>query len=181
MEVLNTDAEGRLILGGCLVNPTLLTNSKCFFLDALSYAEDVYKPHTLIDVATLTGAISTALGTDALGAFTNSDELWLEMNDACNYSGDICWRMPLYETHRQALKSSDVADLKNIAGSPGASIGAAFLSHFVAMSRWIHLDIAGIDYFSSEKKGYITESMSGAPTRALIKFALNSLSQKKTE
>lgn len=115
-----------------------------------------------------------ALGTEAIGAFTTDDQLWNEIDVAGNYSGDICWRMPLFPAYKKGLEKSDVADLKNINGKPGASVAGLFLQHFTKTPRWLHLDIAGVDFFTSgEKKGYITEGMSGVPTRALIRLAQN--------
>jgi len=157
VEVDNTDAEGRLILG-----------------DALIYAESL-KPHTIVDVATLTGAIGMALGDVFAGAFTKDDKLWEEIKRAGEEAGEPFWRMPLTSAYGSGLKS-DVADLVNIAGpgaKGGASIAAAFLSHFVTKThRWVHLDIAGVMEASSAS-GYTTKGMTGKSMRTLVQFLAN--------
>eukprot|EP01113_Clastostelium_recurvatum_P010028 TRINITY_DN14906_c0_g1_i4.p1 TRINITY_DN14906_c0_g1~~TRINITY_DN14906_c0_g1_i4.p1 ORF type:complete len:532 (-),score=97.96 TRINITY_DN14906_c0_g1_i4:13-1608(-) len=154
VEVDNTDAEGRLILA-----------------DALVYAQE-FKPHTIVDVATLTGAIDVALGTAAMGAFTPDDALWYEMEAASKQSGERAWRMPLLPEYRKQINSK-VADIINSTPtrSAGACTAATFLKEFVHMDRWIHLDIAGVMH-SSEDSGYVTKGMTGRPVRTLINLAL---------
>jgi aminopeptidase len=156
VEVDNTDAEGRLILG-----------------DALVYG-DAMKPHTMIDVATLTGAIGMALGDVYAGAFTKDDKLWKEIKKAGDEVGEPFWRMPLSPAYATGLKSN-VADLVNIAGhgaKGGASIAAAFLSHFVKHTqRWVHLDIAGV--MESSGSSYTVKGMTGKSMRALVEFLTN--------
>lgn len=125
VEVLNTDAEGRLILA-----------------DALSYAVE-QKPARVLDLATLTGACMVALGTRVAGLFSNHDQFAAEVQDASRRSGERTWRMPLDPDYKDLLKSQ-VADLKNVGGKWGGAITAAkFLEEFVAETPWVHLDIAG--------------------------------------
>jgi leucyl aminopeptidase len=127
VEILNTDAEGRLVLG-----------------DVLTYAQQTYRPKAIIDLATLTGAILVALASEYAGMFTEDDQLAASLMDAAAASGDPLWRMPLGDAHRDMIKS-DVADMKNIGGRDGgSSSAAAFLSRFVEKGvSWAHLDIAG--------------------------------------
>lgn len=125
IEVLNTDAEGRLILA-----------------DALTYA-DKYKPAAVVDVATLTGACVIALGHHLSGLMSTSDKLAAELTKAGVAAGDGCWRLPLGAPYKALLKS-DYADVANIGGRVGGTITAAcFLSHFTGCNEWAHLDIAG--------------------------------------
>jgi leucyl aminopeptidase len=132
VEVLNTDAEGRLILA-----------------DALAYAVE-QKPARILDLATLTGACVVALGTRIAGLFANDDAFAGELLLACKVTGERAWRMPLDDDFDDALKSS-VADLKNIGGRWGGAITAAkFLQRFVANTPWVHLDIAGPSWAESD-------------------------------
>ena len=134
VEILNTDAEGRLIL-----------------IDAISYVIKEYKPETLIDIATLTGACVVALGEKIAGVFSSDDELAQSIISSGEKTYERCWHMPLPDDYKEDLKS-DFADLKNIAGSRwgGAITAALFLSEFVGDTRWAHIDIAGPSYM---KKG----------------------------
>lgn len=134
VEILNTDAEGRLIL-----------------IDAVSYVVKKYKPETLIDIATLTGACVVALGEKIAGVFSSDDELAQSIISSGEKTYERCWHMPLPGDYKEDLKS-DFADLKNIAGSRwgGAITAALFLSEFVGDTRWAHIDIAGPSYM---KKG----------------------------
>ena len=134
VEILNTDAEGRLIL-----------------IDAISYVVKKYKPETLIDIATLTGACVIALGEKIAGVFSSDDELAQSIISSGEKTYERCWHMPLPDDYKEDLKS-DFADLKNIAGSRwgGAITAALFLSEFVGDTRWAHIDIAGPSYM---KKG----------------------------
>lgn len=135
IEILNTDAEGRLIL-----------------CDALTYSER-FKPDTIIDVATLTGACVIALGNEAAGLFANDDALSSELKAAGDYTCDRAWPMPLWEEYHEGLKSN-FADVGNVAGRAGGSITAAcFLSRFTKTMRWAHLDIAGVAWKSGKEKG----------------------------
>ena len=135
IEILNTDAEGRLIL-----------------CDALTYAER-FKPKTVIDVATLTGACVIALGHVASGLFANDDELAGDLLQAGDEAQDRAWQMPLWDEYQDLLKSN-FADLANIGGRAGGSISAAcFLSRFAKKYDWAHLDIAGTAWKSGADKG----------------------------
>jgi leucyl aminopeptidase len=132
VEVLNTDAEGRLILA-----------------DALSYAAEA-KPGRLLDLATLTGSCMVALGTKVAGLFANDEALARDVLDACRRTGERAWRLPLDDDYQEALKSG-VADLKNVGGKWGGAITAAkFLEQFVAETPWAHLDIAGPSWSDSD-------------------------------
>ncbi|NNU16284.1 leucyl aminopeptidase [Parvularcula sp. ZS-1/3] len=127
VEILNTDAEGRLVLG-----------------DVLTYCQKFHQPKAMVDLATLTGAIIIALAHEYGGLFTEDDSLATALLEAGDTSGDELWRMPLGDAHRDMIKS-DVADMKNIGGRDGgSSSAAAFLSRFVEKGTpWAHLDIAG--------------------------------------
>ncbi len=136
IEVLNTDAEGRLVLA-----------------DALSYVQEQYNPSTIIDLATLTGAMMVALGNEYCGTFVNEDVLWEELLAASKNANEKLWRMPLDEVWSKEMKS-DVADLRNIGKSrfAGASTAAEFLHHFIDDGRkWAHMDIAGTAWIKSNK------------------------------
>ncbi|NOL49811.1 leucyl aminopeptidase [Pelistega europaea] len=149
IEVLNTDAEGRLIL-----------------CDALTYAER-FNPEAVIDVATLTGAIIISLGHIHTGVFANDDELAQELVAAGKRAYDTAWQMPLDEVYQERLKSN-FADMANIGGSPGGSITAAcFLSRFAKAYRWAHLDIAGTAWDSGASKG-----ATGRPVSLLVDYLL---------
>ena len=126
VEILNTDAEGRLILG-----------------DALSYVVKEFKPNAVIDLATLTGACITALGHYASGAITNNDALMEQVRKASNLSGDRVWQLPSFPEYGESIKGK-YGDLQNIGvGDSGTIIGGMFLEHFVDKTPWVHLDIAG--------------------------------------
>lgn len=126
IEVLNTDAEGRLVLA-----------------DALWYCQDRFRPRFMINLATLTGAIVVALGHENAGLFSNDDELAERLRAAGLETGETVWRMPLGEGYDKLLRS-DIADMKNIGGRPGGAVTAAqFLQRFVNGVPWAHLDIAG--------------------------------------
>jgi len=147
IEVLNTDAEGRLVL-----------------CDALTYAAK-YEPETIIDIATLTGACVIALGHIATGLYANDEKLAEQLLAAAGTSGDKAWRMPLWDDYQEQLKSN-FADMANIGGRPGGSITAAvFLSRFVKDVNWAHLDIAGTAWKSGAAKG-----ATGRPVPMLVEF-----------
>lgn len=149
IEILNTDAEGRLIL-----------------CDALTYAER-FKPSVVVDVATLTGACVIALGHHHSGLFTADDEIAAQMLAASTAAIDPCWRMPLDEEYDAGLKSN-FADMANIGGRPGSAITAAmFLRRFTGKYRWAHLDIAGTAWKSGAAKG-----ATGRPVPLLTHFVL---------
>jgi leucyl aminopeptidase len=128
IEVLNTDAEGRLVLA-----------------DVLWYCQDRFKPKLMVDLATLTGAVVVALGHDYAGLFANNDELAERLTAAGNAVGEKLWRLPLDDSYDRAI-NSDAADVKNIAGdrAAGSIIGAQFVQRFVNKVPWAHLDIAGV-------------------------------------
>jgi len=126
IEVINTDAEGRLVLA-----------------DALHYTETRFKPRAMINLATLTGAILVSLGKEYAGMFTNSNELAALLSAAGERTEEKLWQMPMGEAYDKMLKSH-IADMKNIGGPYGGSITAAcFLERFVEKTPWAHLDIAG--------------------------------------
>ncbi|MDQ3981116.1 MAG: leucyl aminopeptidase [Actinomycetota bacterium] len=153
VEVLNTDAEGRLVLA-----------------DALAYASE-QEPDAIVDVATLTGAIIVALGTKATGLFCNDDALAEQLTEAATIEGERVWRMPLFSDYASDLES-DVADLKNISGTRwgGAIVAAVFLQQFVGEGiTWAHLDIAGAARAESGN-GEISKGGTGTATRTLISW-----------
>lgn len=135
IEVINTDAEGRLVLA-----------------DALWYAQDRFKPQAMIDLATLTGAISVALGWEYAGLFSNNDELARKLTDAGNSVGEKLWRLPMGDSYDKDI-DSEIADVKNTGSGRGAgSITAAqFLQRFVNNVPWAHLDIAGMAWEKKDK------------------------------
>jgi leucyl aminopeptidase len=149
IEILNTDAEGRLIL-----------------CDALTYAER-FKPACVIDIATLTGACVVALGHQASGLFSNRDALATELLQCGLDSGDRAWQLPLWDEYQLQLKSN-FADMANIGGRPAGSVTAAcFLSRFAKAYPWAHLDIAGTAAVSGEAKG-----STGRPVPMLCRFLM---------
>jgi leucyl aminopeptidase len=152
IEVINTDAEGRLVLA-----------------DALSYAQR-YAPRAIIDLATLTGACMVALGRYATGLFTNDEGLADRIQAAARVTGERVWPLPLYDEHKEEIKS-DVADVKNMGKGRygGASIGAAFLSHFVGDHPWVHLDIAPTAW-ADEAKDYTPKGATGVGVRLLVRL-----------
>jgi leucyl aminopeptidase len=156
IEVLNTDAEGRLIL-----------------CDALTYAER-FEPSAVVDVATLTGACVIALGHHPSGLFSNSDNLAKELLEAGKKSHDRAWQMPLWEDYQSQL-DSNFADMANIGGRAGGSITAAcFLSRFAKKYDWAHLDIAGTAWKSGKEKGG-----TGRPVPLLTTFLMQRASKAK--
>jgi leucyl aminopeptidase len=147
IEVLNTDAEGRLIL-----------------CDALTYVER-FNPGCVVDVATLTGACVVALGHIATGLYSNQDALARELSAAGEEVGDRAWHMPLWEEYQELLKSP-FADMANIGGRMGGSVTAAcFLSRYAKSYDWAHLDIAGTAWKSGKDKG-----ATGRPVPLLVQF-----------
>jgi leucyl aminopeptidase len=149
IEILNTDAEGRLIL-----------------CDALSYAEKTYAPAVCIDVATLTGAIVVALGGFPTGLFSNTPALARALLAAGNDTGDRAWEMPLWEDY-QAMLRSEHADIANISGGrdAGAITAASFLHRFTRKLKWAHLDIAATAW-----KG---KRATGRPVPLLTRYLLD--------
>jgi leucyl aminopeptidase len=155
VEVVNTDAEGRLVLA-----------------DALNYVVKERKISALVDIATLTGACRVALGTGYSGIFGNNQQLIGKVINAGAEEGELFWPMPLPEDYRQQIKS-EIADIKNTGEKygGGAITAALFLSGFVGEVPWVHLDIAGTA-FGNKDNGYLTKGATGVGVRTLIKFAL---------
>lgn len=150
VEILNTDAEGRLIL-----------------CDALTYAER-YEPSAVIDIATLTGACVIALGHVVSGLFANNQPLAAEVLAAGETSGDRAWHLPLHDEYQEQLRSN-FADFANIGGRPaGAVTAACFLSRFTKKYKWAHLDVAGTAWKSGKDKG-----STGRPVPLLTEFLIN--------
>jgi leucyl aminopeptidase len=149
VEILNTDAEGRLVL-----------------CDALTYAER-FQPACVIDIATLTGACVIALGSHASGLFANDDELAAELLTSGVESGDRAWQLPLWDEYQSQLKSN-FADMSNLGGRPaGAVTAACFLARFTKAYKWAHLDIAGTASVSGDAKG-----ATGRPVPLLSEFLI---------
>jgi leucyl aminopeptidase len=150
VEVLNTDAEGRLVL-----------------CDALTYTER-FEPETVVDMATLTGACVIALGAHAHGLFGNDEALVRELLAAGEKTGDRAWQLPLWDDYQEQLKSN-FADFANVGGREAGSITAAcFLSRFTKKFRWAHLDIAGTAWLSGPKKG-----ATGRPLGLVMQYLLS--------
>ena len=151
IDVINTDAEGRLVLA-----------------DGLTYARQLGATH-LIDAATLTGAIGVALGTHNAGAFSNDDDTFAKFLTALTVSGEKFWRMPLGEEYADQIKS-DIADIKNAGGRHGgASTAAEFLHVFAEDTPWIHLDIAGMAWID-DARPYIAKGPSGVAVRSILEW-----------
>ncbi|WP_341501851.1 leucyl aminopeptidase [Gallaecimonas sp. GXIMD4217] len=155
VEVLNTDAEGRLVL-----------------CDALTYVER-FEPECVIDTATLTGACVIALGKVASGLLSTHNPLAHELLNAADQSGDKAWRLPLFDEYQEMLESP-FADMTNLGGRPAGTItAAAFLSRFTKKYNWAHLDIAGTAWTSGKDKG-----STGRPVPLLTQFLLNRAGEK---
>ncbi len=152
IEILNTDAEGRLLL-----------------CDALTYSER-FEPDTVIDIATLTGAIIVALGSNASGLMANNQELADDLLKAGNDSFDRAWQLPLWDDYQKQL-DSNFADIANVGGKEAGSVTAAcFLSRFTEKFKWAHLDIAGTAWNGGKEKG-----ATGRPVPLLMQYILNRL------
>ncbi|WP_289281446.1 leucyl aminopeptidase, partial [Methylophaga sp. UBA5088] len=150
IEILNTDAEGRLIL-----------------CDALTYSER-FDPEIVIDIATLTGAIIVALGSTTTGLMANNQQLADDLLKAGNDSFDRAWQLPLWDDY-QPLLDSNFADIANVGGKEAGSVTAAcFLSRFTEKYTWAHLDIAGTAWNSGKNKG-----ATGRPVPMLVQYLLN--------
>jgi leucyl aminopeptidase len=152
VEILNTDAEGRLILA-----------------DALTYAER-YKPDVVIDVATLTGACITALGKHAHGVMSNHNPLTNDILNAGKFSGDRAWELPLWDDYQEQLDSrfADMANVGTGRSEAGAILGACFLSRFAKKFHWAHLDIAGTAWLTGKEKG-----ATGRPVPLLTQYLID--------
>ena len=154
IEIISTDAEGRLILA-----------------DALGYAKKL-NAKFIVDVATLTGACRAALGDVYSGAFGNNQDLIDKATAAGIEAGELIWQMPMHEQYKDQLKS-DVADIKNVGGKWGGAITAAqFLAEFVGDTPWVHLDIAGTR-LSEKERGYLVKGATGVPVRTLVNLVLS--------
>jgi leucyl aminopeptidase len=154
IEVINTDAEGRLILA-----------------DALTYAKTLGCTH-LVDAATLTGAIVVALGHVNVGAFTNDGAMLDRVLQAARAEGEKMWPMPLEDDYKEYLKSA-FADLPNVGGRWGGAVTAAmFLKEFADPAPWVHLDIAGTAWLD-DAKPFMAKGPSGVPVRTLVHLAVN--------
>ncbi len=151
IEIVNTDAEGRLVLS-----------------DALSYATRL-GPSAIVDVATLTGGCVVALGRHAAGLMSNDDELARALEEASVRSGERVWRLPLWPEYRKQL-DSDIADIKNSGGREASPITAGhFLKEFVENVPWAHLDIAGTAW-ADEARAYQPKGATGAGVRLLVEW-----------
>ena len=152
IEIINTDAEGRLVLA-----------------DGLCYARQLGCTH-LIDAATLTGAVVVALGYVNAGVFAGDEQMYERFKDALEKSGEKFWRLPLDEEYREVIKSS-IADIVNSGGRYGGAVTAAiFLREFAEDTPWLHLDIAGTAWME-ENKPWIAKGPSGIAVRSLMEFA----------
>jgi leucyl aminopeptidase len=154
IEVLNTDAEGRLVLA-----------------DALAWACKTYRPDKIVDLATLTGAVIVALGHEASGIMGNDDDLVRALIEAGKQADEPLWQLPLWDVHKEQMKSK-FADLANINGpnhGNGPTAGAAFLVHFVGEVPWAHLDIAGTAW-GARPRDYYRTGATGAPVRTLLRW-----------
>jgi leucyl aminopeptidase len=156
IEVLNTDAEGRLVLA-----------------DALTYTQRRFKPKTIIDLATLTGAIVATLGFEHAGVFSNDDELVRRIQTAGRYTGERVWQLPLDPFYDKMIRSK-IADMKNIGGANSGAITAAqFLQRFVEQNTpWAHLDIAGVAWQDGEQKPTIPSWGTGWGVRLLNRLVI---------
>ena len=160
IEVVNTDAEGRLILA-----------------DAIAYArQQGLSP--IVDVATLTGAMIVAIGKAATGCMSNNQELCQKVIAAGETAGEKFWQFPLYDEYKEHIKS-DVADIKNVGrrGEGGAITAALFLADFVGDTPWIHLDMAGTDSVDRDKGAFV-KGATGTPTRTLVNLVLTMAREK---
>jgi len=162
VEVINTDAEGRLLLA-----------------DALAYAVQTYKPKAMIDLATLTGACVVALGQHAIGIMGNDRRLISRVAAAGEAVGERTWELPLWEDYFKQIES-DVADLKNVGGRGAGTITAGlFLKQFVGETPWVHFDIAGTSWFHDGAHPYIPKGSTGIGMRLLVHFLITLAERKK--
>ncbi|MBI4686698.1 MAG: leucyl aminopeptidase [Nitrospirae bacterium] len=152
VEIVNTDAEGRLALA-----------------DAIGYAVKHYKPSLVIDIATLTGACSIALGSEAIAMMGNDTAAMEKLKEASEETYERVWQMPLYDEYKEYLKS-DAADMKNSGGKNGSLVTAGyFLKEFAGTAPWVHLDIAGTAW-SDKDKPYATKGATGVGVRLILNF-----------
>ena len=162
IEVINTDAEGRLVLA-----------------DAVWYAQKKYKPKNLIDLATLTGAIIVSIGQEKAGMFSNSTNLSNLLEKVGKYVGEPVWNMPIDSSYEKDIKS-DIADMKNVGSGRGAgsTAGAIFIKRFINNVNWIHLDIAGVTWAKGDKP-LIPKGGTGFGVRLLEEMVLQYISDKR--
>ncbi|MDQ8757884.1 leucyl aminopeptidase [Sphingosinicella sp. LHD-64] len=155
IEIINTDAEGRLVLA-----------------DAVALAERRFRPAAIVDIATLTGAVTTALGNEYAGLFSRNDGLAGQLLAAGRDTGEELWRLPLHSNYADDM-DSDIADIKNSdeGGSPGAGLGAHFIGFFVESTPWAHLDIAGVDMGADQPT--VPDGYAGFGVRLLDRFVRN--------
>ena len=154
IEVINTDAEGRLVLA-----------------DALGYAKR-FKPAAMVDLATLTGACVVALGQHFMGLMTNNAGWGKQVEQAATRSGERAWELPLWPEYTEAVRS-DVADVKNVGdGKAGTITAASFLKEFAGNTPWVHLDIAGVAW-ADGTRGYQPKGATGVGVRLLVELARN--------
>ena len=152
IEIINTDAEGRLVLA-----------------DLLSYAAREFKPQAMIDAATLTGAVVVALGNTATGVMGTDQKVVDELLAAGRRAGEPSWQLPMWDEYKDQIKS-DIADVKNIGSRGGGAITAAiFLAEFIEGAPWAHLDIAGTAYTAMDL-GIIGRGPTGVPVRTFVEF-----------
>ena len=158
IEVINTDAEGRLVLA-----------------DALWYAQKKFKPKRIIDLATLTGAIIVSIGQDKAGMFSNDNSFLKLLEDVGKKVGEEVWNMPIDDSYEKDIKS-DIADMKNVGSGRGAgsTAGAIFLKRFIKDTKWMHLDIAGVTWAKSDKP-CIPKGGTGFGVKLLDEFVLQNL------
>jgi leucyl aminopeptidase len=158
-EILNTDAEGRLILA-----------------DALAYGEKQYTPKAIIDFATLTGACIIALGTNVAAIVSNDEKLTKRINESSKKTTEQVWELPLNQDYMDMIKS-DVADMKNvgIGRAAGTITAAAFLKNAVEKTPWIHIDIAGVAWIQSatKEKSYNPKGATGFGVRLILDYLQN--------
>lgn len=157
VEIKNTDAEGRLILA-----------------DAISYAVSDKNPsgkgaRCVVDIATLTGAVATALGGEITGAMTNNNEYWAQWQSASDFTGELVWLLPSHKPYLEMMKSG-IADLRNSAGGPGTILAGLFLQEFTGGTPWIHLDIACTAGGDPSKCEYFSDGASGHGVSTMYKF-----------
>ena len=156
VEILNTDAEGRLILG-----------------DALSYVVKEFKPDAIVDLATLTGACISALGHLTTAAITNNDKLMEQVHNAGIKSGDRVWQLPSFPEYGESIKGK-YADLQNIGvGDSGTIIGGLFLEHFINGTPWVHLDIAGTSWNVKHISYHPNSGATGVGVRLIVDLVQN--------
>ena len=158
-EILNTDAEGRLILA-----------------DAISYGEKYYSPKAIIDFATLTGACIIALGTNVAGMVSDNKQLANKIRESSNRTTEELWELPLNQDYMNMIKS-DVADMRNmgIGRAAGTITAAAFLKNAVEKTPWLHLDIAGVAWtqMATKEKSYNPKGATGFGVRLILDYLQN--------